>query len=75
MRIFFWLFLSLFFLIFLLPIVCWVGIELYANSHIYTDTTEISGYDTALLLGTSPHTNGRRNVFFSTRIQAMSDLF
>ena len=38
-------------------------------------TTDLSGYNTALVLGTSPYVQNRNNIFYTGRIQAMYRLY
>jgi SanA protein len=46
-----------------------------ASGRIYFAASDVPARDVGLVLGTSPTTNGRRNLFFTARIEAAADLY
>ncbi len=68
--------------IFILPILCiililpWIYISWSVQSSIYRDVALIPERDVGLLLGTSPlSSDGRANLFYTTRIEATKMLY
>ena len=53
----------------------WGIISMMTSFLVYRDVDHIPEREVGLLLGTSPGSNGRTNLFFSTRIEAAKELY
>lgn len=59
----------------ILLILPWGIISMMTSFLVYRDVDHIPPREVGLLLGTSPGSNGRINLFFATRIEAAKELY